>query len=53
MDMEAKREKLMSDLWRAERERDVWKGRSQHHYDMACHLVQSIKNQLAKLGDEE
>ncbi|MCH1907978.1 MULTISPECIES: hypothetical protein [Stenotrophomonas] len=39
-------------LERAKAERDSWKGRSDHHYAMAAHLVAALEKELARLLSE-
>ncbi|WP_168355615.1 hypothetical protein [Stenotrophomonas maltophilia] len=36
-------------LDRARMERDSWKGRDRHNYEMATHLVTALEKQLSKL----
>jgi len=40
-------------LERARAERDSWKGRNQHNYVMASHLVAALERELAKLLEED
>lgn len=48
MDKNENLEKLEEKLHQAELERDAWKGKSKHHYEMASILVESIKKELEK-----
>lgn len=52
-DKGARLEKLRSNLYRAERERDAWKGKPSEHYKMACILVEGLKKQIAALESSE
>lgn len=40
-------QQLRDKLARAESERDAWRGKSDHHYKMACVLVDALRKQLA------
>lgn len=48
MDKNKKLEKLEEKLRQAERERDAWKGKSKHHYEMASIMVEAIKKDIEK-----
>ncbi|MFL9911879.1 hypothetical protein [Paraburkholderia sp. RL17-337-BIB-A] len=39
-------ENLRDRLARAESERDAWRGKSEHHYKMACAFVDALRKQL-------
>jgi hypothetical protein len=39
-------EQLRDRLARAESERDAWRDKSEHHYKMACVLVEALRKQL-------
>jgi hypothetical protein len=40
-------EQLRERLARAESERDVWTGKSEHQYKMACTMAAALRKQLA------
>jgi hypothetical protein len=42
-------QELEDKIFRAERERDAWKGKPSEHYKMASILVESLKKQLSGL----
>lgn len=42
-------EAVQGKLYRAKLERDTWKGRNQHNYVMASHLVAALEKELTRL----
>ncbi|GAB5098160.1 hypothetical protein YK56LOC_38760 [Caballeronia sp. HLA56] len=41
-------ERLQERLARAESERDAWQGKSDHHYKMACAIVEALRKRIAE-----
>jgi hypothetical protein len=40
-------EQMREQLAKAESERDAWRGKSEHHYKMACAMVEAWRKKIA------